>query len=129
MGMWLGRGRKARRAYGFDEIALVPGNVTINPNETDTSFTIGGKKFRVPIIASAMDGVVDVKFAVRMSKLGGVAALNLEGVQTRYDNPNEVLAKIARASVEESGVLIQKLYTQPIQERLVAKRVKMGHRH
>ncbi len=124
MGEWLGRGRKARRAYGFDEIALVPGNVTINPNEVDPSWSIGGKKYRVPIMASAMDGVVDVKFAVKMSKLGGIAALNLEGVQTRYENPEEVLAKIARASVEESGVLIQKLYTQPVQEKLVAKRIK-----
>ncbi len=124
MGMWLGRGRKARRAYGFDEIALVPGNVTINPNETDTSFTLSGRKFRVPIIASAMDGVVDVKFAIKMSKLGGIAALNLEGVQTRYENPSDVLSKIARASAEESGVLIQALYKQPVQEKLVARRVR-----
>ena len=124
MGMWLGRGRKARRAYGFDEIALVPGNVTINPNEVDSSWEIGGRKFRVPIIASAMDGVVDVDFAVAMSKLGGVACLNLEGVQTRYDNPKQVLDKIAKAAPEESGVLIQSIYKQPIQEKLIAKRIK-----
>lgn len=124
MGEWLGRGRKARRSYGFDEIALVPGSVTINPAETDPSWSIGGMKIRVPIIASAMDGVVDVDFAVAMSKLGGVACLNLEGVQTRYDNPKQVLAKIANAAPEQSGVLIQSLYKQPIQEKLVAKRVK-----
>jgi IMP dehydrogenase len=124
MGEWLGFGRKARRAYGFDEIALVPGNVTINPDEVDTSFQLGNKRYRVPILASAMDGVVDVKFAAKMSKLGGIAALNLEGVQTRYDKPEEVLSKIARASVEESGVLIQALYKQPVQEKLVAKRVR-----
>ena len=70
MGMWLGRGRKARRCYGFDEIALVPGAVTINPNEVDTSWEIGNRKFKVPIIASAMDGVVDVDFAVRMIREG-----------------------------------------------------------
>ena len=99
MGFWLGRGRKARRSYGFDEIALVPGDVTINPNEVDTTLQIGGKKFRVPIIASAMDGVVDVDFAVAMSKLGGIAALNLEGVQTRYEKPAEVLKKIASAAM------------------------------
>ncbi|MCA9397117.1 MAG: IMP dehydrogenase, partial [Candidatus Omnitrophica bacterium] len=91
MGEWIGRGRKARRAYGLDEIALVPGNITINPDEVDTHWEIGGKKYRAPIIASAMDGVVDVPFAVKMSKLGGLAALNLEGIQTRYDNPAEVL--------------------------------------
>ena len=124
MGMWLGRGRKARRAYGFDEIALVPGNVTINPNEVDSSWELGGRKFRVPIIASAMDGVVDVDFAVAMSKLGGIACLNLEGVQTRYENPKQVLDKIAKATPEESGVLIQSIYKQPIQEKLITKRIK-----
>ena len=107
MGMWLGRGRKARRCYGFDEIALVPGSVTINPNEVDSSWELGNRKFRVPIIASAMDGVVDVNFAVAMSKLGGIAALNLEGVQTRYENPAEVLKKISSAGLEESTRLIQ----------------------
>ncbi len=124
MGEWLGRGRKARRSYGFDEIALVPGNVTINPAETDPSWSIGGMKIRVPIIASAMDGVVDVDFAVAMSKLGGVACLNLEGVQTRYENPKEVLSKIAKATPEQSGVLIQNLYKPPVQEKLVAKRIR-----
>src|SRR3989339_236782 len=102
MGMWLGRGRKARRCYGFDEIALVPGKVTINPNEVDTSWSIDGKKYRVPILAAAMDGVVDVKFAIAMGKLGGLAVLNLEGVQTRYENPNEVLDQIAQATPEKA---------------------------
>ena len=124
MGEWLGRGRKARRAYGFDEIALVPGNITINPNEVDSSWQVGGRKFRVPIIASAMDGVVDVDFAVAMSKHGGIACLNLEGVQTRYENPKQVLEKIAKASPEESGVLIQSIYKQPIQEKLIVRRIK-----
>lgn len=124
MGMWLGRGRKARRCYGFDEIALVPGNVTINPNEVDTSWELDGKKFRVPIMASAMDGVVDVNFAVQMSHFGGLAVLNLEGIQTRYDKPEEILKKIAGASLEEATHLLQVIYKQPIQEKLVAKRVK-----
>lgn len=124
MGMWLGRGRKARRCYGFDEIALVPGSVTINPNEVDTSWQVGNKKFKVPIIASAMDGVVDVDFAVKMSKMGGLAALNLEGIQTRYENPQEVLKKIAGASFEEATRLIQTVYRQPIIPKLIARRVK-----
>jgi IMP dehydrogenase len=124
MGMWLGRGRKARRCYGFDEIALVPGSVTINPNEVDTSWVVGGKKFRAPIIASAMDGVVDVNFAVAMSRLGGLAALNLEGVQTRYENPAEVLKKIASATLEEATAMLQVVYRQPIKEKLVAKRIR-----
>ena len=83
MGEFIGRGRKARRCYGFDEIALVPGNVTVNPNEVDPSWTLDGQRYRVPILASAMDGVVDVKFSIGFGKLGGLAVLNLEGVQTR----------------------------------------------
>jgi IMP dehydrogenase len=127
--MWLGRGRKARRCYGFDEIALVPGSVTINPNEVDTSWKIGNRKFRVPIIASAMDGVVDVNFAVHMSKLGGVAVLNLEGVQTRYENPAEVLKKISNATPDEATHLLQSFYRKPIQEKLIAKRIREIKKH
>ena len=124
MGLWLGRGRKARRCYGFDEIALVPGAVTINPNEVDSSWELGGRKYRVPIIASAMDGVVDVNFAVKMSALGGIAVLNLEGVQTRYEEPQDVLKKMAGANLEEATRLIQTIYKQPVQEKLVAKRIR-----
>ena len=91
MAEWIGIGRRARRCYGFDEIALVPGTVTVNPNEVDTTWEFDGRKFRVPILAAAMDGVVDVKFAVEMGKIGGLAVLNLDGVQTRYDKPEEVL--------------------------------------
>ena len=92
MGMWIGRNRKARVTYGFDEIALVPGRVTINPNEVDIAWRLPRRDaepldFKIPILASAMDGVVDVRFAIEMSKLGGLAVLNLEGVQTRYKNP------------------------------------------
>jgi IMP dehydrogenase len=124
MGMWVGKGRKARRCYGFDEIALVPGTVTINPNEVDTGWEIGGKKYKVPILAAAMDGVVDVKFAIEMSRLGGIAVLNLDGVQTRYENPAEILDKIASANPEEATKLVQSLYVKPIKENLIAKRIK-----
>jgi IMP dehydrogenase len=124
MGMWIGRNRKARVTYGFDDIALVPGTVTINPGEVDTSFQLGPHKIDVPILASAMDGVVDVKFAIAMGKLGGVAVLNLEGVQTRYKNPEEVLDKIVSTGKEEATHLLQRIYTEPIQEELVAARVR-----
>jgi len=124
MSEWIGRNRKARRCYGFDDIALVPGDLTINPAEVDCSFKINGKKVAVPIIASAMDGVVDVEFAVRMSKLGGIAVLNLEGVQTRYDDPSEVLSKIAGASNEDVTGLLQGIYRLPIKEKLIAKRIR-----
>jgi IMP dehydrogenase len=124
MGMWLGRGRRARRCYGFDEIALVPGSVTINPNEVDTNWKIGDKTYKVPILAAAMDGVVDVDFAVKMSQLGGVAILNLDGVQTRYDDPETILKKIAKADPLEATKLVQQLYVKPVKEGLIAKRIK-----
>ncbi|MFA6281160.1 MAG: GuaB3 family IMP dehydrogenase-related protein [Candidatus Omnitrophota bacterium] len=124
MAEWIGIGRRARRCYGFDEIALAPGRITINPEEVDTSWKFDGKVFSIPIIAAAMDGVVDVKFAVAMSKLGGIAAINLDGVQTRYDNPEEVLEEIAKATPERATNLIQKIYTTPIKEKLVSKRVE-----
>jgi len=129
MGMWIGRNRKARVTYGFDEIALVPGEVTINPNEVDTSFQIprkdgGAITLKIPIIASAMDGVTDVKFCVEMGKLGGLGVINLEGVQTRYENPAEVLEKVVTADKDEVTTLIQKLYLEPIKENLIARRVE-----
>ncbi len=124
MGEFIGRGRKARRCYGFDEIALAPGAVTINPNEVDPSWTLDGKRFRVPILASAMDGVVDVKFAIAFGKLGGLAVLNLEGVQTRYEHPEEILAKIVKAKGNAATELLQTVYREPIKEKLVAKRIE-----
>jgi IMP dehydrogenase len=129
MGMWIGRNRKARVTYGFDEIALVPGDVTINPNEVDISFRLPRRdlepiKLNIPILASAMDGVVDVKMAILMGKLGGLGVLNLEGVQTRYENPDEVLAEVVGADKERATSLIQKLYQEPIREELIARRVE-----
>jgi IMP dehydrogenase len=129
MGMWIGRNRKARVTYGFDEIALVPGRVTINPNEVDIAFRVPRKnaeplELKIPILASAMDGVVDVPFAVAMSKLGGLAVLNLEGVQTRYKNPREVLQKIVEADKSEITALLQKIYQEPVQEDLISARIR-----
>ncbi len=124
MGMWIGRGRKARRCYGFDEIALVPGSVTINPNEVDVRWKFGKFEIKVPILAAAMDGVVDTNFAIEMSKLGGVAVLNLEGVQTRYENPSEVIEKIVNASPGEATKLVQSIYLEPIKEELISKRIE-----
>ena len=129
MGMWIGRNRKARVTYGFDEIALVPGDVTINPNEVDTSFKIPRKDgseilLKIPIIASAMDGVTDVRFCIEMGKLGGLGVINLEGVQTRYENPSEVLEQVVKADKDDVTTLIQKLYLEPIKEELIGRRVE-----
>jgi len=123
MAEWIGINRRARKCYGFDEVALVPGAQTVNPNEVNTTFTIAGKKFKIPIMAAAMDGVVDVKFAVEMSKLGGIAVLNLDGVQTRYENPDSVLEEIAKATPQKATELIQAIYATPIKEKLISKRV------
>lgn len=116
--------KELRRAYGFEEVAIVPGDVTINPEQTNIDLKIEGLTFALPILSSAMDAVVDVNFAILMSKLGGLAVLHLEGVQTRYDNPEEVLAEIARASKEEVTALLQKVYTAPIKEKLVGERIE-----
>ncbi len=127
--MWIGRNRKARVTYGFDEIALVPGSVTINPNEVDTTFRLPTHEadplgLKIPILASAMDGVVDVLFAIEMSKLGGLAVLNLEGVQTRYKNPQEVLEKIVQAEKAEITALLQRIYQEPVQPELITARIR-----
>ena len=127
--MWIGRNRKARVTYGFDEIALVPGEITINPMEVDTSFQIPRKdgsaiQLKIPIIASAMDGVTDVRFCIEMGKLGGLGVINLEGVQTRYENPAEVLDQVVKADKDEVTSLIQKLYLEPIKEELIGRRVQ-----
>ena len=118
------RFKELRHAYGFDEVAIVPGDVTINPDQTDICFKVDDYTFAIPIIAAAMDGVTDVSFAVHMSKLGGLAVLNLEGVQTRYVNPQEVLTEIAQASDTEITSLMQKVYSQPIKENLVGERIQ-----
>lgn len=121
---YIGVERKARRCYGFDEIALVPGRITIDPADVDTTWSISGKRFRIPIIAAAMDGVVDVKFAIAMGKSGGLAVLNLEGVQTRYEDPDEVLDKIASAEPAKATELVQSVYVEPIKENLISKRIE-----
>ncbi len=116
--------KQLRRSYGFDEVAIVPGDVTINPDQTDIDFKIGNFTFKIPIVTSAMDAVVDVDFAIMMARLGGLAVLNLDGIQARYENPTEILAKIAKAPNDEVTALMQKIYTEPIKENLVGDRVQ-----
>src|ERR1700704_3228810 len=124
MGMWVGRGRKARVAYGFDDIALVPGAVTVNPNEVDISWELCGRRFDIPILAAAMDGVVGPRLALEMSRLGGLAVLNLEGVFSRYEDPDAVIERIVSARPEESTKIIRSIYGEPIKEDLIGKRIE-----
>jgi len=116
--------KQLRRSYGFDEVAIVPGDVTINPDQTNIDFKIDKFTFSIPVIASAMDAVTDVNFAVLMSQLGGLAVLHLEGIQTRYDNPQEILSEIAQTSDDEVTSLLQKIYSQPIKENLIGERIQ-----
>ncbi|MCH8948808.1 MAG: GuaB3 family IMP dehydrogenase-related protein [Chloroflexi bacterium] len=116
--------KQMRRAYGFDEVAIVPGDLTVNPAMTEVSFRIDQLEFSLPIMASAMDAVVDPEFAIAFSKLGGLAVLNLEGVQTRYEDPAGVLEEIAATSQEESTRLLQKAYATPIKPELIGERIR-----
>ncbi len=124
MSEFIGRDRKARRSYGFDEIALVPGDVTINPEEVDIGFQLAEKKYEIPFLASAMDGVVDPKFAIAMGKFGGLAVLNLEGIYVRYEDYESILEDIAQATPEKATALVQKLYVEPIKEKLISMRIE-----
>ncbi|MEB3243297.1 MAG: GuaB3 family IMP dehydrogenase-related protein [Cyanobacteriota bacterium] len=123
MTLSLGRFRTVRRAYGIDEIALVPGGRTVDPEVTDSSWSLAGIEREIPIIASAMDGVVDVGMAVELSRLGAMGVLNLEGVQCRYDDPNPVLDRIASVGKGEFVPLMQELYSQPVRDDLVRQRI------
>jgi IMP dehydrogenase len=120
----IGRGKKARRAYGFDEIALSPGVRTLDPSLVDTNWEIGGIKREIPIIASAMDGVVDVNMAVLLSELGSMGVLNLEGIQTRYANPQPILDRIVSVGKDEFVGLMQELYAKAIEPELITQRIQ-----
>ncbi|MHB1377402.1 MAG: GuaB3 family IMP dehydrogenase-related protein [Candidatus Humimicrobiaceae bacterium] len=120
----IGKGKMGRRAYGFDEITIVPSRRTRDPEDIDISVQIDKFKFEIPCLASAMDGVVDIKLAIEMGKMGGLAVLNLEGLQTRYDSPDEILERISQFSKEEATRKMQKIYEKPIKEELIAKRIK-----
>lgn len=124
MDIELGRGKRARRAYGFDEVALVPGKVTINPDEIDISLQIGDVEIPIPILAAAMDGVVDPGFARAMGQLGGVAVLNLDGINCRYEDTAAVYGEIAEAPRERINTLLQELYREPVKDQLISRRIE-----
>ena len=119
----IGLNKKVRRAYGIDEIALVPGTRTLDYDLTNPSWSIGNVKREIPIIASAMDSVVDVDTAVELSELGALGVLNMEGIQTRYENPKEILSQISSVGKSEFVPLMQKIYSEPIKEDLIIKRI------
>ena len=120
----IGGKRTVKRAYGFDDVSIVPSDRTIDPEDTKTELKIGDYSLTAPILASAMDGVVDVKFAIEMGRLGGLAVLNLNGLQTRYDDPAEVLGQVPGKTPEEVTTFLREIYRQPIREELIGKRIE-----
>ena len=120
----IGRGKKGRRAYGLDDIAIVPSRRTRDVEDVDITWEIGNHKLELPCLASAMDGVVDTRFAGIMGKVGGLAVLNLEGIQTRFENADEQLKKIAALPAAQATAGLQEIYQEPVKDELIAQRIK-----
>jgi IMP dehydrogenase len=116
--------KELERAYGFDEVAIVPGQVTINPDLTSTKMTIGDLAFEIPVLASAMDGAVSPRFATLMHQMGGLGVLNAEGLYTRYEDPYSVLESIVSTAQEDVTEYLQQVYSEPIREDLIGQRVQ-----
>jgi IMP dehydrogenase len=120
----IGRGKKARRAYGFDDVAIVPSRRTRDPDDVDISWTLGPYRFELPLLAAAMDGVVSPETAGIIGRLGGLAVLNLEGIWTRYEDAEEQLERIASLPREEATREMQEIYLEPVKEELIAQRIR-----
>ncbi len=120
----IGRGKSGRRAYGFDDIAIVPSRRTRDPEDVDISWEIDAFRFDLPLMASAMDGVVSPSTAIEIGRLGGVGVLNLEGVWTRYDDPEPLLDEIAHLDVDKATARMQQIYMEPIKPELVTQRIR-----
>src|SRR3954463_14491725 len=120
----IGRGKKGRRAYGFDDIAIVPSRRTRDPDDIDISWNLGPYRFELPLLAAAMGGVVSPRTAGIVGKLGGLAVLNLEGVFTRYENAEELLERIATLPAEHATSEMQRIYQEPVKPELIAQRIQ-----
>jgi IMP dehydrogenase len=120
----IGIGKSARRAYGFDEVAIVPSRRTRDPDDVDVSWEIDAWTFGLPMMASAMDGVVSPATAIEVGRLGGLAVLNLEGLQTRYDDPDPIFDEVANLPPEKATRRMQELYQEPIKEELIVRRIR-----
>src|SRR5436190_19613992 len=119
----IGRGKKGRRAYGFDDIAIVPSRRTRDPDDIDITWTLGPYRFELPLIASAMDGVVSPDTAARINQLGGLGVLNLEGIWSRYEDAEAQLEKIASAPKNVATSLMQEIYSEPVKPELIGQRI------
>ncbi|MGH2926009.1 MAG: GuaB3 family IMP dehydrogenase-related protein [Solirubrobacterales bacterium] len=119
----IGRGKKARRAYGFDDIAIVPSRRTRDPDDVDMSWTLGPYRFDLPLLAAALDGVVSPQTAGLIGKLGGLAVLNLEGIFCRYEDAEAQLERIASFSPDIATREMQDIYREPVKPELIAQRI------
>src|SRR5919202_6831535 len=120
----IGRGKKGRRAYGFDDIAIVPSRRTRDPDDIDITWKLGDYLFELPLMASAMDGVVSPRTAGIIGRLGGLPVLNLEGIWSRYDDADRLLARIAELPKEQATREMQAIYQEPIKPELIAQRIQ-----
>jgi IMP dehydrogenase len=120
----IGIGKSGRKAYGFDDIAIVPSRRTRDPDGVDVSWEVDAFRFELPLMASAMDGVVSTTTAIEIGRLGGVAVLNLEGLQTRYEDPESILAEIAELDNDKATLRMQELYQEPVKEELISLRIR-----
>jgi IMP dehydrogenase len=120
----IGRGKKARQAYGFDDIAIVPSRRTRDPQDVDIGWKLGPHLLELPLIGSAMDGVISPKTAIKLGELGGLGVLNLEGIYTRYQNAEAQLEKIAKLPKDKATGVMQEIYAQPVEPKLIAQRVE-----
>jgi IMP dehydrogenase len=119
----IGRGKTGRRAYGFDDIAIVPSRRTRDPDDIDITWTLGPYRFELPLIASAMDGVVSPDTAALVNRLGGLGVLNLEGIWTRYEDADDQLERIAEAPTELATGRMQEIYSEPVKAELIGRRI------
>ena len=120
----IGRGKKARRAYGFDDVAIVPSRRTRDPDDVDISWTLGPYRFELPLVASAMDGVVSPETAALLGRMGGLGVLNLEGIWSRYEDADAILERIASLDRDEATREMQEIYQEPLQDELMAQRIR-----
>src|SRR5919206_1569517 len=120
----IGRGKKARRAYGFDDVAIVPSRRTRDPDDVDISWKLGDYRFEIPLLASAMDGVVSPETARLVGKLGGLAVLNLEGIWTRFEDADAQLQRIVELPKDVATREMQAIYQEPIKPELIKQRIE-----
>ena len=120
----IGRAKRARRAYSFDDIAIVPSRRTRDPEEVSTAWQIDAYRFELPVMAAPMDSVMSPATAITFGKLGGLGVLNLEGLWTRYDDPSELLEEVAGLRGSDATRRMQEIYTEPIRAELITARLK-----